>query len=445
MKDERMEKMNKKQLLQEFPLLHSIVEYQEVCWINEEKKEKEPTFLEIEEVNIEEAVKRLQRFAPAMEECFPETRSYSGLIESPLKEISVFKQKLEKKEKTKFWGRWFVKSDHLLPISGSIKARGGIYEVLKFAEKLAMEHKLLNKKDAYRKLLSPSAKTIFADYTIIVGSTGNLGLSIGMIGRTLGFKVVVHMSKDAKAWKKDKLKEIGAIVVEHDADYSVAVEQGRKAAKKDAFCYFIDDENSPHLFEGYATAAYRLKEQLNEQQISVDENHPLFVYLPCGVGGAPGGIAYGLKKAFPKHVHCLFAEPTHSPAMLTRLYTKLKNISVQHLQLDNQTEADGLAVGKASEFAANHVGSLISGCYTISDHELFRLQALLFETEKEYLEPSALAGFYGPKMIRKYIEKEKLEKKMAQSTHIFWGTGGRLVPKEIQQEQLDFGKTLLEQ
>lgn len=428
------------QLLSDYPLLRFITEYQELVWLNE-KKSKWPVPV-LEKVDIPAALERLKRFAPLIAELFPETRGAHGFIESPLVPISAFKQEMEKRENTQFLGSWHVKADHRLPISGSVKARGGIYEVLKFAEKLAVENALLNQKESYIKLISPSIKDFFSSYTIIVGSTGNLGLSIGIIGRKLGFQVVVHMSKDAKQWKKDKLKEVGAVVVEHDADYSVAVEQGRKEAEKDPCSYFIDDENSVHLFEGYATAAYRLEEQLKAQQIAVDKNHPLFVYLPCGVGGAPGGIAYGLKKIFQEHVHCFFAEPTHSPAMLTRLYTNIKGISVQDLQLDNCTEADGLAVGKASEFVAMNIGHLLSGCYTISDKELFRLQSLLFHTEKEYLEPSSLAGFYGPIAMKQYIEKENLHGEMPQSTHIFWGTGGMLVPENIRKEQLEFGKTL---
>ncbi|NKF31846.1 pyridoxal-phosphate dependent enzyme, partial [Pseudomonas sp. BGM005] len=124
-------------------------------------------------------------------------------------------------------------------------------------------------------------------------------------------------------------------------------------ADADPTIYFVDDEQSRHLFLGYRAAASELASQLDERGITIDDENPLFLYLPCGIGGAPGGVAFGAKAIFGDHVHPFFVEPVQSPCALVHMMSGSQElVSVYDVGLTNKTEADGMAVARMSAFVA---------------------------------------------------------------------------------------------
>lgn len=432
------------------PILKEIREEKEVFWMNPDKTNCQEAMKHIELTmeNVNDAEKRLERFAPFIMKCFPETKDRNGLIESVLTPIPKMKELLNEKYQSNLEGTLLLKQDSHLAIAGSIKARGGIYEVLKHTEDLALENGLLKPEDSYEKLTDEECRKFFKNYTIQVGSTGNLGMSIGIMSAAVGYQVIVHMSVDAKQWKKDILRSHGVTVKEYESDYSEAVKNGRALSDQDPKSYFVDDENSRTLFLGYAVAAKRLKKQLDEQKATVDEEHPLFTYIPCGVGGAPGGVSFGLKLVFGDNVHCFFVEPTQAPCMLVGMSTGLNHeISVQDIGLTELTHADGLAVGRPSGFVGGVMKYLLSGEFTVRDAKLYDYMRDLLDTEAIFLEPSACAAFQGPVHMEKseitenYLLENHLKEKMKNVTHIAWATGGNLVPEEIREE---YKKTYLD-
>lgn len=392
--------------------------------------------LAVSDADIADAEERLLRFAPFLSLVFPETKEARGIIESPLKELTHLRAALSLPCRT------FLKMDSHLAIAGSIKARGGIYEVLKHAEDLALAEGKITKEENYEKFAEKEMREFFSRYTVEVGSTGNLGLSIGIASAALGFKVNVHMSADAKEWKKNKLRAQGVNVIEYKEDYSAAVCAGREASLKNPMSYFVDDEKSKDLFLGYAVAAKRLRKQLSENGVTVDEKHPLIVVIPAGVGGAPGGVSYGLKRLYGDSVHCFFAEPTAFPSVLLGIATqRFEEVSVRDFGLNGMSHADGLACASPSSLVTRIMTNHLSGVFTVSDASLYDHLRCLYQNENIFIEPSACASLSACAALscaKDYFRGVGItEETLQNATLIAWATGGSMVPKEEREKFLN--------
>ena len=390
--------------------------------------------------DIETAKTEWALLAPVIAKLFSEVKHTGGVIDSPLYPAENLYNELE----VELANRVFLKGDHQLPIAGSIKARGGIYAVFQHAINLAKEKGYFSKRD-YNWLLSDEARGLFEKYYLEVGSTGNLALSIGISGSALGFNVRVHMSDDAKEWKKKLLRSKGVKVIEYEGDYEKAIATGREESEKNPRSIFIDDENSKLLFLGYSTAAFYLEKQLEGLNLLDEVVPPIFVYLPCGVGGAPGGIAYGMKYIFGEKVFPLVVEPENAIAVSKALIDdsnreflfSSNSDKFNFASGDGRTVADGLAVRNPSPLVMESTGNLFAGGYILNDNEILNSMALLYEHENLKVEPSAASGLKGPKLVNKVLKANGYESIAVEAIHIVWLTGGSMLPENDWQNYYD--------
>lgn len=384
----------------------------------------------ITSADVEDARDRLNRFAPVLAKLF-DGDSWDGQVRSDLIEYPHEQDGTE---------TYFIKADHQLPMTGTVKARGGVYELLVQAERLGVEEGLIQPGDSLEKLITPEAKAALSKHKVIVASTGNLGFSIGLVALRFGINAEIHMSRDAKGWKKERLVALGANVVEHPCDYEQASAFARAAATQQG-CHFVDDERSKTLFVGYAAAARELSEQLTTRGIEITAQRPLVVYLPCGVGGMPGGITFGLRAIFGEAVFPVFVEPIASACVFAALARGGgEAVSVYDYGLDNETIADGLAVPRASELVLDCVGQDIDAAIALPDTMARDWVKRAWADARLKLEPSAamsLAAIAPSKAALSGAPDITAKLDFRNAVHVAWATGGSLMPDADFQSLLE--------
>ena len=166
-----MKNIDVQQLITQFPLVQSLIALEPVTWFNPNATTLAVglPYVGLDGNDVADASARLARFAPYMCDAFPETRASKGILESEIAAIPAMQATLNARYGVELTGKLLLKKDSHLPISGSIKARGGIYEVLTHAERLAIKAGLLCEEDDYRKLFTDELRQFFGQYSIAVG------------------------------------------------------------------------------------------------------------------------------------------------------------------------------------------------------------------------------------------------------------------------------------
>ena len=196
-------------------------------------------------------------------------------------------------------GGWF-KLEYLQH-TGTFKARGAFNRIIGASEDGALD---------------PSVG-------IVVASGGNAGLANAFAARSLGVPATVFVPQTAPDVKVDKLREYGAEVVLHGAEYAAAYEAAIEHAEATGavYCHAYDQ---PEIAAGAGTLGLEVLEDLGDR---VDT-------IVLAVGG--GGLMSGVAAATEGIARVVGVEPFNCPTLHAALSEGAPtNVSVSGVAADS--------------------------------------------------------------------------------------------------------------
>lgn len=363
-------------LIKEYPIIQNLIDGQPLFWGNPNFK-KTQLSQTLSKADIFDAAARLTRFRPYLKAAFPDTFSRQGQIESSLKPLRTTRQSLVEHWQQAIPEKLFLKADNQLAISGNITARGGIYAVLKIAEDIAMRYSNLAYQDDYTMLTSNDFSHLFSHFELVTASNGDLGLSIAKIAKKLGFKVMIYLSYTVESWQQQLIQETGAqITIQPDADLNHVYAAAAAYAQSQDNTILIDSLNDQDLLLGYSTAALHLQMQLKAQHVSINQEHPLYLYLPTSNGLATAGILFGLNEILGPNIYPILTEPLQAPTTLLALITG-EPVSIHDLGFNGRTLAKNLVAPQITQSGLDILKQWTYGVATTTDEDLLKMIYLL--------------------------------------------------------------------
>jgi len=165
---------------------------------------------------------------------------------------------------------------------------------------------------------------------VVTASAGNHGLGLAQVAQLLGCPVTVFVSISTSPLKINKLRQLGARLIQEGADYdaSEALAQAHAKTKHPPFIHAFDQ---PEVIAGQGTIGLELLDEMTPL------NSPMCVVVPIGGGGLISGIAIAIKSKSPKS-KIIGVQSEASPAMVRALEAgKVVDTPI------GETVADGLA------------------------------------------------------------------------------------------------------
>lgn len=206
---------------------------------------------------------------------------------------------------------------------------------------------------------------------VISASTGNHGLGLSLAGKREGVEVTVVLPAGVSTWKRRRLEESGAILLESGESCDRAELFGRQLARCENKV-FVSPYNDPEIIFGQGTIGLEL---------AADLDRPEVVLVPVGGGGLAAGIA-GYLKAVRPGIRVFGVEPLHSAFMAA----SLRDGRIVEVE-EKKTIADAVAGGiEPGSITFPLCQRLLDGVFVVEEEGIATAMSLLQELHSQVIE-----------------------------------------------------------
>ena len=226
---------------------------------------------------------------------------------------------------------------------------------------------------------------------LITASTGNHGQSVANACRIFGAKAVVVVPEGANPLKVRSMRNLGAQVLFHGANFDQAREYSERLAKEEGYRY-VHAANEPLLVAGVATYALEILEEFPEVE---------YILVPLGGGSGAAGCSI-VAKAVNPGVKVIAVQSQQAPAA----YLSWKNKEVCHAPMN--TKAEGLATESGYQVPQEILWDLLDDFLLVSDDEIGHAIGVLLEKAHTLAEDAGAAALAGALKMKHELQGKKV-------------------------------------
>ena len=153
--------------------------------------------------------------------------------------------------------------------------------------------------------------------SIVEASSGNTGIALAYYCAQLGYKVIICVDTRISSFKKNRIKQLGAKLVECECTKNpeANIELARELGTQENTFWFNQFSNPFHVQAHYHTLGQETAKQLEFLSIKIN-----YLVAGLGSGGSILGLGHKLREIHNKEIKIFAVSPSQNPTLIEGLH-----------------------------------------------------------------------------------------------------------------------------